>query len=169
MRAHFEQPARVWIAGICIGLLATSGIVAIVRSIPASYANIPDEGTAPRLAGALHEAEDTFAKDPQADSASARATINGRNPAWCPKCGVVESMRQVVRSGDAGRQDRGHAKLAGSVFGSAIAANAATERGYEMTVRFRDGSTTVFNEPNPRAWRLGSRVIVIGGSTASNN
>jgi hypothetical protein len=42
---HFERPAHVplWIAGIAICVLAASGIGAIVRSIPASYASIPNE------------------------------------------------------------------------------------------------------------------------------
>jgi hypothetical protein len=35
---------------------------------------------------------------------------------------------------------------------------------YETTVRFRDGSTAVFNETTPRTWRTGGRVIVIAGS-----
>jgi hypothetical protein len=53
--------------------------------------------------------------------------------------------------------------------GSAIAARAITERDYEITVRFRDGSTTVFNEANARRWQLGNGVMVIGRSKASNN
>jgi hypothetical protein len=56
----------------------------------------------------------------------------------CPECGVIASMRQVERSVD-----------------------------YEMTVRFRDGSTTVVTGSGPATWRLDSRVIVIGGSNAS--
>jgi hypothetical protein len=46
-----------------------------------------------------------------------------------------------------------------------IAANSGTEHGYETTVRFRDGSTTVFYEMTQRTWRPGSRVLVIGGGT----
>jgi len=47
MRTCFERPARVpmWIAGISLCMLAVSGIGAIVRSIPVSYANIPYEDT----------------------------------------------------------------------------------------------------------------------------
>jgi hypothetical protein len=114
----------MWIAGISICLFAVPGIVAVVRSIPASYANIPDEGA--------------HAQDSQAQLAAARAAINRGNRVWCPECGVVESIRQI-------------------------------ESAYETTIRFRDGSTTVFNEVTPRTWRLGSRVIVIGGANASNN
>jgi hypothetical protein len=46
-----------------------------------------------------------------------------------------------------------------------IAANNGTEHGYETTVRFRDGSTTVFYEVTKRTWRSGSRVLVIGSAT----
>lgn len=46
-----------------------------------------------------------------------------------------------------------------------IAANSGTEHGYETTVRFRDGSTTVFYEMTQRTWRPGSRVLVIGSGT----
>ena len=161
MRAHVERPARVWIAGISICLLAASGTVAIVRSSSASYASIPDERAPARLGAAPRGAEETLAKDLQADLASAPGTINRRSRARCPECGVIESMRRVKPSADI--------KVAGRVSGSAIAADAMATNGYEMTVRFRDGSTTVFNETNPRAWRLGSRVMVIGRSVASNN
>jgi hypothetical protein len=45
-RILFKLPARkplLRIAGISISLLAAPGVVAIVRSIPASYASVPDE------------------------------------------------------------------------------------------------------------------------------
>jgi hypothetical protein len=161
MRTHVERPVRVWIAGISICLLAASGTVAIVRSIPASYASIPDERAPLRPGAASRGAEETFAKDPPADLASAAGTINRRSRARCPECGVVESMRQVKPSADI--------KVAGGVSGNPIVASTTTTKDYEMTVRFRDGSTTVFNEANPRTWRLGSRVMVIGRSVASNN
>jgi hypothetical protein len=170
MRTHVERPVRMWIAGISICLLAASGTVAIVRSIPASYANIPDKGALPRQGAAPRVAGETLAKDLQAQLAG---TINPRSRARCPECGVVESMRQIKRSGDVGRQDVAYVKVARGASGgapvSAIAANAITANGYEMTVRFRDGSTTVFNEANPRTWRLGTRVMVIGRSVASND
>jgi outer membrane lipoprotein SlyB len=82
-------------------------------------------------------------------------------------------MRQIERSSDVARQDTVAVKIAGGAAGgasgSAIAARAITERDYEITVRFRDRSTTVFNEANARTWQMGDRVIVIGRSKASNN
>jgi hypothetical protein len=126
------------IAVISIFLLAASAIVAVVRAIPASYASIPNE-RASEHAVVPSGLEDTYVNDP-------------RNRAWCPECGFVESIRHI-------ESPRGAS-------GSAIAASALTGKDYEITIRFRDGSTTVFNEATPRTWRLGSRVIVIAGSNA---
>ena len=105
--------------------------------------------------------------------AEARDPINRRNRASCPACGVIESMRKIERPGDVGGQYAAAIKAAGdiarSASGSAIAAHAIMENGYEITVRFRDGSTRVLNEAAPRTWPLGSRVMVISRSNASSN
>lgn len=175
IRTNLERPARVpmWIAGISICLLTASGIVAIVRSIPTSYANIPDKGAASEHRRAPSAFKDAHAKDPQAHLAAARATINGRTRVRCPECGVIESVAQIERSRVGRREDAADVKVAGVVSGdasgSAIAAPVAAGKRYEMLVRFRDGSATVFNEATPRSWPSGSRVIVIGGSNPSNN
>jgi hypothetical protein len=143
------RPARVpmWIAGISLCALAASGTVAIVRSIPASYANILDEGVPSKHQLASSEPEDLHLDDPEARPTVARNSISRRNRVGCPECGFVESVRPIERSGGAS--------------GTTIAANALSAKGYEITVRLRDGSSTVFNEANPGTWRLGSRVIVI--------
>jgi len=137
----------MWIAGVCVCLLATSGIVAFVRSFPASYASIPDEGAAPSTYGA------------------APAAIERRNRTSCPECGVIESMREIERSANV--KDTG--VIAGGNSGRASAANAVSGKDYEVTIRFRDGSTTVLNQASPGTWRLGGRVVVVGRSTAANN
>jgi hypothetical protein len=137
----------MWIAGASLCVLAASGTVAIVRSIPASYANILGEGAPSKHQIVSSESEDLHLDDPQARSAVAQDTINRRSRAGCPECGFVESVRRIERF--TGASD------------SAVAANALSAKGYEITVRFRDGSSTVFNETSPRTWRLGSRVIVI--------
>lgn len=175
IRTHCERPARmpIWIAAISTCLLVASGIVAIARPIPASYANIPDEGTPSKDRAAPGASEDAQTKNLQAPLALARVTINRRNRAWCPECGVVESVRQIDGSGDAGGRDNVDVTSAGNAFvrasGSAIAVNTLTGKTYEFTVRFRDGSMTVFNEATPRTWRSGSPVIVIARSNATNN
>jgi hypothetical protein len=131
----------IWIAGVFVCLSATLGTVAIVRSISASYASIPDEN-ASTLGAAASRSGDVHADDPRARGTVAPDTINRRNRAWCAECGVVESIRQIAGSG------------------GAIAAN-TTAKGYKITVRFRDGRTTVLDEASLRNWQLGSRVIVI--------
>jgi hypothetical protein len=167
IRTRFQRTTRVpmWIAGISICLLAVSGIVAVVRAIPASYANIPNEGAPSERGTAPSGLEDAYVDDPQERFAAARDTINRRSRAWCSECGIVESIWLIERSGNVG--------VAGNVFGVAsggiIAAGAVTGKIYEITVHFRDGSTMVFNEATPRTWRVGSQVIVIGGSDASND
>jgi hypothetical protein len=88
-------------------------------------------------------------------------------------CGVVESMRKIERQGDVGGQYIADIKVSrgvtGGASGTAIAANAVTGTGYEITVRFRDGSTAVLNEASLRTWPLGSRGMAIGRSNASSN
>jgi hypothetical protein len=162
----------LWIAGISICVLAASGIGAIVRSIPASYANIPNEDAPLKRGAAPSGSENGPAVNPQ-PLTEARDPINRRNRARCPACGVVESIRKIERPGNVGGQYTADIRVArgltGGASGSAIAANAITGNGYAITVRFRDGSTTVLNEASPRTWPLGSRVIVIGRSMASSN
>ena len=59
----------------------------------------------------------------------------------------------------------------GVVRGAPVAASAASaiaKKDYEIKVRFSDGSMAVFKRGWPRAWQLGSGVIVIGRLNASN-
>lgn len=168
MRTHLERTARVpmWIAGTTICLLAAAGIVAIVRSIPVSYASVQDEGALSAHAAAPGPSDDANSKDTLAYLAPAVSTTNRRNRAECRECGVIESMRRIERAGDVSGQHKVDVELARAVSGDAIASNTAGGHRYEFTVRFRDGSTMVFNETTSRTWRPGGRVVVIGGSSA---
>jgi hypothetical protein len=116
----------LWIAGICICVLAASGIAAIVCSIPASYANIPNEDAPLKRGAAPSGSENGPAINPQ-PLAEAQDTINRRNRVRCPACGVVESMRKIERPGDVGGQYtadiKGARGVTGGVSGSAIATN----------------------------------------------
>jgi hypothetical protein len=145
----------MWIAGFTICLLATAGLVAIVRSIPVSYASISDKGAPPARRAVPSSSDDASIKA-EATQLLPESSMNiRRNRASCPDCGIVESMREVERSGGAS--------------GNATAMNAVTGKRYEFTVRFRDGSTTVIEQANPQAWQLGTQVIVVGRSTASKS
>jgi hypothetical protein len=143
VRTPFKQLIRKpqWIAGIALFLLAASGTVAIVGSVPASYASIPDEDAPSHRAPSPRKTEDASAVDSEVHGAITQAAVNRRNRAWCSACGVVESMRQIDPAGEVGRQ--------------------------ELKIRFRNGETTVLNEATRRNWQLGNRVIVIGPLSAS--
>ena len=136
------------------------GAIAAARLIPASFANVPKAGV-PERSG-----------DGRAHVVARPLAVRDGHRAPCSGCGVIESMRQSERSGTLQWQGMIEAKTSrgdsSSAAGAVTPAHAATEKHYEFTVRFRDGSTTVFSETSPRAWRLGSRVMVIGdvGSTS---
>jgi hypothetical protein len=102
VRTPFKQLIRkpLWIAGIALFLLAASGTVAIVGSIPASYASIPDEDAPSHHAASARKTEDASAEDSEVPGAMPQAAVNRRNRAWCSACGVVESMRQIGPSAD---------------------------------------------------------------------
>jgi hypothetical protein len=63
--------------------------------------------------------------------------------ASCDECGVIASMRQVAALENA-------------------------PEFYEMTVRFRDGSTRVFSDASPTNWRPGARIVLIDGGKQSS-
>jgi hypothetical protein len=159
---QLRLPARLpmWLVAASSCLLAASVTVAIMRSIPASYASVPDENITAEDAATGRPADARFI-DAKPQVAGARATINRRNRPPCPDCGVVESVRAIERPDVAGRQDTLDVDVAGHV-------RTTAGKSYEITVRFRDGSTKVFDEAGARTWRMGSRVIVIGRSIASN-
>jgi hypothetical protein len=172
MRIRPDRPVRVpvWIAGIALCLLNALGTLPTVRSIPVSYASIPDERGA-----SMDEAEPGGSWDARADRSPADLAVTPRPPthrryrARCPECGVVESMREIGRSGDRGGQAAIDLDGTGRTCGSAIDADAAAEQCFEITVRFRDGSRTIFREASPRTWRAGNRVMVIGRADPSSD
>jgi hypothetical protein len=110
------------------------------------------------------------ATDPQSFSAAPQASSSRRSQATCRECGVIESIVPIERFGDARGAAKARVRNAGSDSGrepgSAVAIG-GTERSYDVTVRFRDGSTIVFSEATPRSWRTGSRVIAIAGARTS--
>ena len=110
----------------------------------------------------------------------------------CAECGVIESVREVQHRGQGtgmgavggavvggllGNQvgsGRGNtaATIAGAV-GGTIAGNEIEKRvkstkGYEITVRFEDGSSRVISAASAPTWRTGDRVKVVDGVIQSN-
>jgi hypothetical protein len=179
MRTPFQRSARApfWVAGIVACLLAVLGAIAIVRPIPALYANASRDTAAvlparASVSAGSGESHDARAAIPEADLATTSIAGNRRTRASCPDCGVIESIRQSGRAGNAGRKGRNdlEAAIAEARPGSdASGAGGDAGIGYEITVRFRDGSRTVLSEASPRAWHAGSRVIVISRADAAND
>jgi hypothetical protein len=63
----------------------------------------------------------------------------------CPQCGSIESMRAIPPN----------------------VAEPHASQIYEYTLRMADGSSSVFQETLPASWRLGERMMVIGGTAGS--
>ena len=140
---------RIVLAGALLCVVAASGTLAIVGSIPGMPAAGATDPVAPLPGPAAGNA------DPESESRPSPAAQEREGWRRCPECGVVKSIR-VIAGSPAGS---GSAPVLGS-------SNAGLEglRRYEITVRFRDGATTILNEASPRDWQVGNHVIVIAGA-----
>jgi hypothetical protein len=165
--ARFERPvgSTSWLAGVAIAVLAISGTMAIVLAIPPSIASVGDEG------GKIVRAvlSPPLAREPARDhDADPGKPSKLRSRAPCAECGFVTSLRRVERAAGSDGQDASRAgDRARDVVndaGGAMSGDAAAGARYEVTVRFRDGTTATFVEDLPRSLPLGGRVIVIGRS-----
>ncbi len=112
----------------------------------------------------------------------------------CHECGVIESVREVEKQGEAtgsgaaiggiaggilGNQTgRGHGRdvmtvlgaIGGAIAGHEIEKNTKKVKSYEIAIRFDDGSSRLITQDNPPAWRSGDRVRLVDGMiTASNS
>ena len=123
----------MWIAGVAS--LCAAGIAAFIMWMPTAIGNPKDHAT---LTGLSPMSGQPAAANGDKDSASVLSGTPIRTT--CAECGVIESLREI----------RSRAEQA-----------AESTRSYEFTIRFRDGSTRVFNEATPRIWRLGAEVKVI--------
>ena len=174
-------PPLIWIAGIAVILFSIVGIAAFMGWIPNSIGN-PGDQTEPSR---------TISQ--KAHKAPTHVASNTRAKATCAECGVVQSTREVVKHGDGGAigivggavvggllgnqvgggRGKDIATVAGAV-GGAVAGNEIekrvdTTKHYEIIVRFDDGTTRVFTETNPTAWRAGDHVKIVNGAIRSNS
>jgi hypothetical protein len=139
---NLKRPARssLYFGAIALGLLSAAGLFAIAPWTGDSSASVP---------GA-----DAPARQPRA---------------WprCPECGVIESVRPVSEAEHskdrADALERARSRIALAASGSAIAAPESRQDGYEVTVRFRNGSTMTFAAATRHIWRVGSPVNVLVG------
>jgi len=125
----------IWIANAATTLLCAAGIASFIAWLPTASGE-PDEDTflSERSLQSVNAAAAT------GDLASVSVASHTPTRATCAGCGVVELVREIDTRGD-------HA--------------VESTRSYELTIRFQDGSTRVFNEATPRTWRPGARVMVI--------
>jgi outer membrane lipoprotein SlyB len=59
--------------------------------------------------------------------------------------------------------------VGGAVAGNEIEKQVKSNKNYEITVRFEDGSSRVFSEPEATAWRAGDKVKVVNGVIHANS
>ena len=132
---------------------------------------------------------------PKAQAAPAPVQVASNAPTRlkCAECGVIESVREIPTRGEGtglgavggavvggflGNQvgsGRGNtaATVVGAV-GGVIAGNEIEKRvkstkGYEITVRFEDGSSRVISAASAPTWRTGDHVKVVDGVIQANS
>jgi outer membrane lipoprotein SlyB len=96
---------------------------------------------------------------PAADSAPAIAA-SGARAYRCSECGVIESTREIGIS-DERTGVNASGRLAPGNWGAFAP---KPDRGYEITIRLRDGSMRVVTDAHPARWRHGERVRIIAGA-----
>jgi len=168
------------VAGIAVILFSVAGVAAIMGWMPTSFGHSRDDAALDKLSG--HSAR---------QASPARVAQNAPAKVKCAECGVVESVRQVEQAGEGtglgaaggavvggllGHQvGGGHGKelmtvvgaVGGAVAGNQIEKQVKSTTGYEITVRFDDGSSRVFASSTPN-WRSGDKVKVVNGAIQSN-
>ena len=167
------------LAGLATTAFCGVGVAASVTwSLP--LANAPRDHTA--------TSKPSPANNPSAKDARQMSSRGGiaRQKVKCAGCGVIESIRKIeVDEWTAGQCtideiDRtrlpgslwagGHHKevvtladtVAGAIGFDENGKKIRRTTGYQIVVRFRDGSKHVFTEKTPRSLRLGDRVLVVG-------
>jgi len=180
-----SPPTLYWIAGIAVTVFSVAGIAAIMGWIPTSTGG-PVDSVVARQPAAHPAARSTPSQAP------AQVASNAPARAQCAECGVIEAVREINTKGEGsgigavggavvggvlghqvgGGRGQDIATVVGAV-GGAVAGNEIEKRvksnkSYEITVRFEDGSSRVINEASAPSWRTGDRVKVINGVIQSN-
>ena len=187
----------MWVAAIALIIFSMVGVAAFMGWIPSSIGNPGAEGVTYKSDNAKTNTSDNHRKSNTQKKSDTRVASNtySSTPAKviCNECGVVQSTREIVQPGDGGAvgivggavvggllgnqvgKGRGKdvATVAGAV-GGAIAGNEIekrvdTTKRYEVAVRFNDGTSRVFTDTRPTAWRSGDHVRLVDGVLRSNN
>lgn len=180
--------ALLWITGIAVILFSATGIAAIMGWIPDSFGT---PGNTAVLETSTNTAKPSVPKV-HAHTASAQAASNTPS-IKCAECGVVESVREVVRSGEGSGMGAAGGAIVGGALGSqvgggkgktaatvvgavggAVAGNMIERQvksttGYEITVLLEDGSRRVITVAGAPMWRPGDHVKIIHDAIQSNS
>jgi hypothetical protein len=160
-----------WMAAAVVGLLLLPvGLYALARVNPGLPAGAIDLDAATTGASARESAAAAAAEVTPANAQAVAPGAARARRAGCGECGVVVAVRRVDRGAGGDLRHDGGAR-AGWPEAAPVARTLIAEREpaaatveYEITVRFRDGSTTVLTERGMPTWRAGGRAIVIGGA-----
>lgn len=82
----------------------------------------------------------------------------------CEQCAVVTSIREIESLGH--EVHSGAGSSATKDIGNVMTEESA--RRYDITVRMQDGSIRVIEQAGPANWRVNERLILIGGTSISN-
>jgi hypothetical protein len=140
---HSRHSAPIWplLAGVFTGLFGAVCIA--VSSTPTlSAASAEARADTERGSATIRSARPVAQQENAAELPGATPS-HRPNRARCTECGVIQALRQIRPPGKGGVQPV-----------------------FEVTVRFRDGSTMVYSEATARTWRVGSQVIVLPGIDA---
>ena len=185
-------------AAVAIIVFCGAGVAAIMGWIPTSIgggsapstspvasANAPAGSARPRAS----EVKIRSASEPGHRASDAKPVAAAK----CTDCGVVESVREVEKTGQAtglgavggavaggvlGNQvGQGTGRdvmtvvgaVAGGVAGNQIEKKVRSTKVYEITVRMESGDARVITEPTLPSWRQGDKVRFIDGRIQPNN
>lgn len=216
-KEHLNRPhPAILVAAASVSAFALAGVGVLTGAIPSSHgtqaplvaaadaiANAPAPSLTPPAEPVQRAAEKPAAKAakpvqrearrsaPAAASAPEAPAVPAPIAAVCRDCGVVESVREVAREGEAS----GLGAVAGGVLGAVLGNQVGGGRGkdvatvlggvggavaghqieksrnrqvdYEIVVRFDDGTSRVMTQPTQPAWRQGDRVRVVDGVIAA--
>lgn len=193
MTAHIQKSTStvMWVAAVALIIFSMVGVAAFMGWIPNS---IGEPGAEEMRA----KAEATHAhKSDKPRKEKVYVASNTSNPippkVVCKECGVVQSTREIVQPGDGGpvgivggavvggllgnQVGKGRGKdvatvagaVGGAVVGNEIEKRVDTTKRYEVAVRFNDGTSRVFTETRPTAWRSGDQVKLVDGVLRAHN
>lgn len=198
-KEHLNRPhPAILVAAASVTAFALAGVGVLTGVIPSSHgtqAPLVAAADAIATAPALTKPAARTTKPVQREARrGAPAAAGAEAPAApapvaavCRDCGVVESVREVAREGEAS----GLGAVAGGVLGAVLGNQVGGGRGkdvatvlggvggavaghqieksrnrqvdYEIVVRFDDGTSRVMTQPTQPAWRQGDRVRVVDG------